>query len=179
MKTFLLFMFLTPITLFSQQLSGNGDTLATSNGMKFYPNMNIKLGTGTLPSGDFKFITTSQSSWLNVMGGNTEMYRGDRKFSGHTFTVKKIRKEGTKKRGYTYYLVLGGGNIVNYECDIENAMAFNEVIVPDEFKKKVAATFEIKQTLSVSDELIKLKKLYSDSLLTKDEYELQRKKLLL
>ena len=86
------------VPVIAQQLSENGDTLITTNGMKFYHELNLKLGTGTLPSGDFKFITTSQQSWANMMASNPSAVESvGRKWSGHTFIIKKIRKEGSRK----------------------------------------------------------------------------------
>ncbi len=178
MKPLLTILFISlSLSVFAQQLSQSGDTLIASNGMKFYHGLMIKLGTGTLPNGDFKYINTSPTSWIAYAGSVTPTSLG-KSFSGISFTVKEIKKYGSQKRGYSYHLVLGGGNIVNYHCDIENAITSGEVIVPDEFKKKQTATIQINQTLSVSDELVKLKKLYSDSILTKEEYEAQKKRLL-
>ena len=153
------------------------DTLFTTSGYKIVNGQDIKLGTGSLPYGDFKYISISSTSWLTA--GSTNQEPVGRKWNGHLFKVKKVRKEGTKKRGFTFYLVLGGGNIVNYECDIESAIATGEIVVPEEYRlKQKAVVVEIKQPISVADELTKLKKLYDDGVLTKEEYEAQKKKLL-
>lgn len=171
----LLFFVLSSIKCFSQELSTNGDTLYASNGMKFYRGMQIKLGAGTLPNGDFKYVTTSQTSWLNVMNGKPNTDALGRKFAGHLLDVKRIRKEGTKKRGYTYYLVLGGSNIINYECDIENAMAVGEAEIPAKFKLQSNSNTS---PTSVADELLKLKQLLDAGAITQQEFDAQKKKLL-
>lgn len=154
------------------------DTLYTSSGFKIADGQDVKLGRGSLPNGDFKYITISSTSWLTAGDGKQEAV--GRKWNGHLFKVKKFRKEGSKKRGYTYYLVLGGGNIVNYECDIESAIATGEIDVPDQFKpqSQQAQIVQIKQETSIADELAKFKKLYDEGVLTKEEYEAQKKKLL-
>ena len=150
-----------------------GDTLFTSSGYKIVVGQDVKLGTGTLPYGEFKYIGFSQTSF---MGGSRETL--GKNWSGHLFRVKRFRQDGNKKRGYKYVLILGGGNIVNYECDIERAIAAGEIVVPDEFKHKEKITVEVKPSFSVADELAKLKKLYDDGVLTKEEYDSQKKKLL-
>jgi hypothetical protein len=151
-----------------------GDTLITTSGYKAIVKDDLKLGVGTLPNGNFKYIQTSSASWVTAGGSQITVGKA---WSGHLFRIKKIRKQGSDKRGYTYWLVLGGGNIVNYECDIENAIASGEVVVPDEFKPKMSSTIVI-SNISVSDELVKLKKLLDDGILTKEEYDTQKKKLL-
>ena len=139
------FLFLALITItksFSQDNNSelprmDNDTLFTSSGYKVVNGQDVKLGTGSLPYGDFKYITISSSSWLTA--GSTNQEAVGRKWNGHLFKVKKVRKEGTKKRGFTFYLILGGGNIVNYECDIESAIASGEIVVPEEYKPKQKA----------------------------------------
>jgi hypothetical protein len=69
-----------------------------------------------------------------------------------------------------------------YVIDIENAIEAKELDVPKEYaiaeKKPEAPSVTVKQEISVADELTKLKKLYDDGVLTKEEYEAQKKKLL-
>jgi hypothetical protein len=163
-----------------------GDTLFTTSGYKIVEKQDIKIGTGSMPDGDFKFIRTNSAS-LFAYHSNTG-YNGlanqansfPRSQSGLTYKIKRLEKRGNKKHGYVYYAVIGSG-LVNYEMDVENAIASGELSVPDEFKPKpkTATTIvEVKQQISVADELAKLKKLYDDGVLTKEEYEAQKKKLL-
>jgi len=162
-----------------------GDTLFTTSGYKVAEKQDIKLGTGTMPDGDFRFIRKNSSSMFHYY--STTGYNGlanqansfSRSGSGMTYKVKRIEKRGSKKHGYVYYAIIGG--LVAYEIDVENAIASGELVVPDEFKPKPKTTttvVEVKQQISVADELSKLKKLYDDGVLTKDEYEAQKKKLL-
>ncbi|CAM4379292.1 SHOCT domain-containing protein [Cytophagaceae bacterium 50C-KIRBA] len=176
-----IFIFLTSFNSFAQETELpkiENDTLYTLSGYKIYEGQDLKLGSGSLPNGDFKYITISTTSWLTA--GAPSQGAVGRKWNGHLFKVKKFRKEGTKKRGFTYYLILGGGNIVNYECDIESAIAFGEVVVPEKYRpnKSNGTVVEIKHELSIGDELAKLKKLLDDGVLTKEEYDALKKKLL-
>lgn len=152
------------------------DTLFTTSGYNIITKQDIKLGMGSLPNGDFKYVTTSSTA---LFGSGNGPEGAKRKMGGHLFKVKRFRTEGSKKRGYTYYLVLGAGDIVNYECDIESAITAGEIIIPDEFKTKPKdIVVQVKQEVSIADELTKLKKLLDDGVLTKDEYDAQKKKLL-
>ncbi len=145
------------------------DTLYTASGYKITAGQEIKLGIGTKDNGDFKYISASNSFLPNAREQSLKRTK-----NGHTVIVKKLKPEGNSKNGYVYYIVVGVGEPVNYQCDVESAITAGEIIVPDQYKTKTTSA----QPLSVADELAKLKKLYDDSVITKEEYEAQKKKLL-
>ncbi|MEF2964177.1 hypothetical protein, partial [Pseudomonas aeruginosa] len=75
------------------------------------------------------------------------------------------KKEGSKKTGYAYYAVLKMGEMIRYDCDVENALATGEVVLPNEFKKpNTAAHTQNPGMTNLAEELGKLKKMYTDSL---------------
>ena len=189
---------LTALTLtfiFSHTFSQNSDstlpklvkdTLFTTSGYKIVAGQNINLGTGSTPDGDFKFIRRNSTGFGTMMvmtdnnAYNKSQFSLPRNMAGHKGKVVKIVTRGNKKIGVTYEPLISFGS-GRYEIDVDNAIASGEIIVPDEFKPKPKTTttvVEVKQQISVADELTKLKKLYDDGVLTKDEYEAQKKKLL-
>lgn len=164
----------------------NGDTLYTSSGFKLSEKQDVKIGTGAMSDGDFKFIRTNSASLFAYQ--STTGYKGlanqansfSRSQSGLTYKIKRIESRGNKKHGYVYYAIIGRG-LLNYEMDVENAIAAGELLVPEEFKpksKQQTVTVEVKQQISIADELTKLKKLLDDGILTQGEYDIQKKKLL-
>lgn len=158
------------------------DTLYTKSGFKIYDNQMLKIGNGSMPDGDFKYIRIAATSMFQYTGTDRSRVNSANSLPasnrGFSYKVVRIQKYGTKKNGYTYYPIINVGAI-RFQIDIDNAIAFGELDVPDEFKpKEKTATIEIKQPISVADELAKLKKLYDDGVLTKEEYEQQKKKLL-
>lgn len=192
MKNFIFFCMLTLSVMAKAQIADSllprieKDTLFTTSGYKLVEKDDIKIGVGSTPDGDFKFIRRNSAS-LFAYNSSTG-YQGlansanafPRNQSGLKYKVKTIEKRGNKKRGYVYYVKIGSG-LVNYEIDIENAIASGEISVTEEFKvkpKTVPVVVEIKQQVSIADELTKLKKLFDDGVLTKEEYEEQKKKLL-
>jgi len=191
-KTFLLLATLIFLTkTFSQDNDSTlpkivKDTLFTTSGYKIVVGQDINLGTGSTPDGDFKFIRRNSTGFgtMMVMTDNNSYNKSQlslpRNMAGHKGKVVKIVTRGNKKIGKTYepLVTFGSGR---YEIDVDNAIATGEIVVPDEFKPKPKTTttvVEVKQQVSVADELTKLKKLYDDGVLTKDEYEAQKKKLL-
>jgi|GEM_PF-1151590 len=162
------------------------NTLYSTTGYKIAENQYVKIGTGSTPDGDFKFIRINSESVFAY--NSTTRYQGlensanafPRSQAGLKFKIKAVEKRGNKKRGYVYYAKIGRG-LINYEIDVDNAIAAGELVVPDEFKPKSKAApvvVEVKQQFSVADELTKLKKLFDDAVLTSEEYEIQKKKLL-
>ncbi|ATL49300.1 hypothetical protein COR50_20150 [Chitinophaga caeni] len=162
------------------------DTLFATCGYKIVKGQDIKIGMGTMPDGDFKFIRRKAGSLFAYY--STTGYQGQanaanafpRSQSGLKYRIKSVEKRGNKKRGYVYYAKIGFG-IVNFEIDVENAIAKGEIWVPDEFRPNPTQEpikVELKQQISIADELTKLKKLYDDGVLTKEEFEMQKKKLL-
>lgn len=152
------------------------DTLFTTCGYKIVEGSDIKLGAGSLPNGDFKYIAISAGSWANLMDPSMAKNGIGRRYSGHLLRVKRFRKDGSKKRGFTYTLIVGGGNIANYDCDIENAIASGEVVIPDEFKHPPLSSSS--PASSPADELKKLKELLDAGAITQGEYDSTKKKIL-
>jgi hypothetical protein len=156
------------------------DTLITSIGWKIVIGKDIKTGYGSLPNGDFK--TIGMNDGANIFfaaNGDMPVQSIGKAWCNRLFSVKKFKKEGSDKRGYKYFVIINGGTMSRFKCDIEQAIVSNEVLVPDEFKPKPKPlVVEVKQQKSVADELLKLKSLLDQGILTKDEYEAQKKKLL-
>lgn len=108
------------------------DGLLLSNGKVIWEGDNLKCGRGTLPNGDFKYIHTSGSSWVALAnarndGSSPGIIPLKSSFSGLNVSVKSIKKIGNKKRGFKYLIKAGGGNIVNYDLEIADAIATGEI----------------------------------------------------
>jgi hypothetical protein len=158
------------------------DVLITQSGYIIKEKQMLKIGTGTMPDGDFKYIRIAATSLMQYTGTNRGAVNSANSLSarnkGYEYKVVRIDKRGTKKHGFTYYPVINVG-AMRYDIDIDNAIASGELVVPDEYRPKTTPiVVQVKQNLSVADELAKLKKLFDEGVLTKEEYETQKKKLL-
>ena len=181
MKLHLLLLML-PAFAYCQDTYLKGDTLVTSSGFKVYRGQKLKMGKGSTPDGDFKYIRRSATSLFN----NTSTYHAaanssnalPRRSSQLEYEVVRIDERGSKKHGYVYYPIIGTG-FGRYEIDIDNAIEAGELQVPNEYKpQQKNNTVVVNSQLSLADELAKLKKLYDDGTLNKEEYEAAKKKLL-
>lgn len=140
------------------------NTYKSKSGMIFRVGDEVTLGYGSNFNKDFKYVV----SGLDLTGIGAPWH-------SKKFTIKRIREYGNNKRGNTSYLIIGAG-LMNFWIDIEGAIEFDEIVIPDEFKTK--KTSQPQTIVSVADELTKLKKLLDDGVLTKEEFDAQKKKLL-
>jgi hypothetical protein len=180
-KLLLLFCSITiSFNCFAQELPMiKGDTLYTTSGFKIVKDESLKIGVGTMTDGDFKYIRINSASLFNNY--STTGYQGlanqanalPRSKSGFLMKVVKLQKRGSGKKGFAYYILLSG--FPRYEVDVENAIRFGEIVVPDEFKPKSETAT---QTLSAADEIKKFKALLDSGAITQEEYDAKKKKLL-
>jgi len=136
---------------------------------------------------NFAFIYQSQASWatmdLNPNTIPTKRYLQSR-LSGRTGYVKNIIPIGARRPGYTIIAVIGIGEMVNYWVEIDNALDAGELLPPSKFADKLsksaqaAQTVVITQKTSVADELKKLKELLDQGVISQEEFDTQKKKLL-
>jgi hypothetical protein len=143
------------------------DTLFLKNGAKFGIGQKVQLGYGSTANKDFEFVHLSPWS----IAGPLKLGSG---WANMTMVVKEFKTYQSKKLGEKVYLVLKGGNLSPYWCDIIAAIDQKEVIVDGINNAKT----EVKSQLSLADELKKLKDLYDSGAITKEEYEAAKKKLL-
>jgi len=115
------------VTVVKDTTADKKSGIVLSNGKVIWEGDQIKCGRGSLPNGDFKYIHTSSASWVAVMSGPSAVTPISRQYNGLNLDVKKVDKMGNKKRGFKYILKVGGGNIVNYMCEIEDAINTGEV----------------------------------------------------
>lgn len=181
-KVLQIFAFLWVGIYYSQSApTFENDTLKTSTGFKVYEGLDLKIGTGSMNDGDFKFIRTNAASLLNY--SSTTGYQGlanqansfRRNNSGLSFKVKKVMPRGNKKNGFVYYAKIGSG-LTNYEIDIENAIASGEIIVPEEFMPKSKS--QNQNTETKYDKLKKIKELRDSGVLSEEEFQKEKDKIM-
>lgn len=147
-----------------------------SNGVIYRIGDTILLGRGSAPNGDFRYLTIGGWGAVLMYNSNETSSQFDvgRGYSGLTVKIKRILR--MKDRGIEKVMfTVGGGNITNYYLSIEDAIATCEV---KDCATESRGTTIIQQPLSPADELLKFKKLLDDGAIRKEEYEVQKKKIL-
>ena len=164
------FLIITLLTLNLSQAQKRVEKLkefTASNGTTYKIGDEIKLGRGSDTNG--KFVYVNIGGW--AISTNAEENRLGAANAGLLVTIKKIKKYNYK-RYKGVYLTVGGGNITNYIINIENAIATCEI--KDCKKDKIAAH----PTVDKYDKLKKIKKLFNEGILTEEEYQAEKKKIL-
>lgn len=190
MKRILFAILFLPLALRSQKLAMIArDTLINKEPAIILTNDSIitegsvlKCGRGTLPNGSFKYLHTSSTSWVAIMSASQANPEAGvtplgKSYGGLNLQVKAIKKLGNKKRGYRYIIKVGGGNIVNYEVELEDAIAVGEIVGSNVSMSMVAAAPQQAPPNPV-DELKKLKDLLDAGAITQQEYDSTKKKIL-
>lgn len=142
------------------------DEYTASNGITYKEGDEIKLGRGSDTDG--RFVYVFMGGW--AMSTNPEANRLGAANAGLLVTVKKIKKYNYK-RYKGIYMTVGGGNISNYILDIENAISTCEI---EDCKKENNSI----STTDKYDKLAKLKKLFDEGVLSEEEYNVEKKKIL-
>jgi len=136
----------------------------------------LTLGHGSDPrTGDFVFIYTPANYWVG-----TPMHYYPNTFSNTTLKVKFFKEYEQRKIGKKIYTVVDvpGYNAI---AELEAAIKSGEVVAingKDVSIKPKEATVIINNQVSAADELKKLKELLNDSVITQEEFDIQKKKIL-
>jgi hypothetical protein len=138
-------------------------TLYMSKYDSFHEGDKIQLGKGSAPSGDFKYIYKSVAR-LPLRASD----------SGTVADIGVIRFQGTPKKGLKFFLILKG-ELKDFEIEVSNALGSGEIVSKDpNFKINTGNP----PCFSVADELKKLKELLDQGVITQEEFDTQKKKLL-
>lgn len=176
MRILLLIISTSFLNICNGQITGkkSNDTYMLFDSIAVNPGDTIFLGNGTDRRGDFVSIFQPENGWI----GSEEMSLS-RKFANKHFKIKHFKQQKDKKTGEKTVAVVTPGGL-NFVADLEQGIELGEIVAINkhDFKKKAAPAAVIVQPVSVADELAKLKKLFDDGVLTKDEYEAAKKKLL-
>ncbi len=136
----------------------------------------LRLGRGTLPTGEFQFIYVPE----NVFTGSKQVNFSSQ-LNNLSVRVKDLRAQNSKLYGDKTVAVVKA-NTLNGCVDLNAAEDAGEIITAHTRRAAVSAAAPAPAVaapaLSTADELAKLKRLYDQKVLTKAEYEAQKTKLL-
>ena len=164
MKTVLFILLFSTTTLQAQVLPRfENDTLYTTSGFKIYKGQTIIFAEGTGNDGRFRYLKIRGSDHPRKLTHQSLVV--DRVWD---FYVSGLDNAYIKIRGTVFRD--GKSRSLRFKMIFEKAIqgfdgSSPEVVVPDEFKR-------------MADELARWYKLYQDGGITKDEFEIQKKRLI-
>jgi len=159
-KIITLILCLVSLISYSQRV----DEYTADNGITYKEGDTIKLGRGSGLQGTF--VHLQMGGWM--AGSQTQIGAN---YANLAVEIKKIftrKLKGTEKT----YFVVGGGNITNYNLMIDEAIQTCEVVPCD--SKETASGNEV----SKYELLAQIKTLYDDGVLTAEEFEIEKAKIL-
>lgn len=141
-----------------------------SNGITYHPGDTIRVGLGSMPDGNFKYMQINQ-----LIPGPPDPRRNNgmtarKDMSGSGYVIKKIQNVRQMAGGGKAVITIRTGGLPTCDIWIEEAIAVCEV-TPCNNQKSAP-------TASIADEILKLKKLLDAGAITPAEYDTQKKKLL-
>ncbi|WPV66325.1 SHOCT domain-containing protein [Chitinophaga sp. LS1] len=125
----------------------------------------LKLGTGSAPSGDFQFIYHTL--------GKLPLHGQD---SNKIVKISTIKAQGTPKKGLRWFMVINGEGLEDYIVEVANALGSGEIASNDPSIIKKLQTAN--KPFSIADEIKKFKDLLDQGVITQEEFDQQKKKLL-
>lgn len=145
----------------------------TTAGTQVHIGDTLRLGRGTLPTGEFQFVYVP----ANVFMGSKQVNFSSQ-LNNLTVRVKDLRFQHSKLYGDKTVAVIKA-NTLNGCVDLNAAEEAGEIITAHTRRAAVSAPPPTATSPpSTTDELLKLKKLYDQKVLTKAEYDAQKAKLL-
>lgn len=166
-KALFILVFLAPFVAFAQTLK----EYQATNGKTYHPGDSVKVGLGSMPDGNFKYISINELlPGPPRRNGNTLNAHKD--MSGSDYVIKKIKNEKQPSGSSKIVFTIRTGGLPTCDIWIEEAIASCEVTPCSDQKSNTSPRF------SVADELLKLKKLLDSGAITQAEYDAQKKKLL-
>jgi hypothetical protein len=123
MKKYLLILIIVP-AFCKAQMHIVKDTLFLNDSIKLVKGQYLNFGIGSnIATKGFNFISTKPSILM------TEVIYLPGSWMKKKMIITKFKVFKSKKTGDTYYVILDGGNLVNYMCDIAPAIETKEVIL--------------------------------------------------
>jgi hypothetical protein len=112
------FFFCVAVNSFSQNL----ESYTASNGKTYQVGDTVMLGHGSTINKSFAYV---QVGGIAMDVNNPERNYLPANYSGFPLIIKKIQQH---KKTKVIWLTVGGGNIVNYLCQLEQAIQVCEVV---------------------------------------------------
>jgi hypothetical protein len=160
-------IFLLPVACFAQKLK----EYHASNGKTYHAGDTVRVGLGSMPNGDFKYILINTLLPTPPRRNSSDL-NAHKDMSGGNYVIKKITSSRQSGGSGKVVFTIRTGGLPTCDVWIEEAIATCEVTPCTDQKTNTSPKF------SVADELLKLKKLLDAGAITQGEYDAQKKKLL-
>jgi len=142
----------------------------------------ILIGEGASPDGTFRYIQVNEASMFrgtNTGGTHYGVQQANalpNKYADLKAKVVDFQERGNKRTGYKMFVIIGVGDVRRYQIDLDSALQFGEIIVDGYINPKKEIKSE--SSSSLADEIKKLNELKESRIITEEEYQKAKQKLL-
>jgi len=143
----------------------------------------VLIGDGASPDGTFRYIQVNEASMFrgtNTGGTHYGVQQANalpNKYAGLKAKVVDFQERGNRKTGYKMFVIVGVGEVKRYQIDLDSALKFGELIV-EGYVNPNKETKTQNTNSSLADEIKKLNELKESGILTEEEYQKAKQKLL-
>ena len=173
MKKIILLSLFASLTFMSEAQFLRGtktDSVTVMDNIKIKVGDKIQIGQGSSPERNFRYIYN-----FNSQGAPNGI-------SSKTYIVKKLKYEEDKKtdtKQYFAFIQLEGLMGGSFAINLENAIRYKEIISLNKISfDNENKSNQTQNKVSIVDELKKLKELLDQGVITQDEFNAQKKKIL-
>lgn len=180
-KTFLLILFLSFYSGYSQNYKIDKKTLIINDNIAIKVGEDLKLGKGSDSDGTFRYIQVNEKSMFrayNTNGTNRGVQEANslpNKYNGLNGKILKFEERGNQRTGFKVFIIVGIGEVKRYQVDLFSALDSKEILIDGYL---IETESKAKETKSLAEELKELNKLKEEGLLTEDEFIKAKEKLL-
>ncbi len=168
MKKIILLFVLFSCIGYAQENSFDGKTLSLKDGGSITIDEDLKIGKGTKDNGSFRYIEVNSGSMMRSYVQDADAMSSS--YNDLKAKIIRIEERGNKRSGKKWYAVIGVGGTRRYQVDIENALVAGEIIVEGSFLGKNNGGVSENNSYLKADELIKIKSLKDEGIITEEEF---------
>ncbi|HLW41587.1 MAG TPA: SHOCT domain-containing protein [Flavobacterium sp.] len=121
----------------------------------------------------FRGTNTGGTSW-----GVQEANALPNKYNGLKAKIIDIVERGRRRTGFKVFVIIGVGEVKRYQIDLDSALEYGEVVVDGYVNPNASNANNSNSSISLADEIKKLNELKESGLLTEDEYQKAKAKLI-
>ena len=169
---FILFSFIG----FAQENSFDGKTLILKDGGSITIGEDLKIGKGTKDNGYFRYIEVNAGSMFRSTGGQDANAMSS-KYNDLKGNIIRIQERGSERTGKKFYAIISISSI-RYQVDIVNALISGEIYVEGSTLGKKSTQNVESNSISKADELLKIKSLKDEGVITEEEFNKMKSEIL-
>ena len=154
---------------YAQNDTFDGRILSLKDGGSITIGEDLKIGKGTKDNGYFRYIEVNAGSMFRSDVGQDANAMSS-KYNDLKAKIIRIQERGSERTGKKFYAIISLSSI-RYQVDISNALLVGEIYVEGStLNRKTNQNNGESKFISKADELLKIKSLKDEGIITEEEF---------